>query len=690
MRRRQHTSPPPHRTSPTASSASPPRPRGTNPLASLATRGIGSSSPKTNAKGASGGESAGSAGGGCSTNDGGSPSSSPASALDSSARRRLFGFAGGLLSSTPRRAKGGSPALQTTSASPDASPDASSEALPDASRGALPGDSPILVAVVGAEERPAVPADDDAAAEAKSASSEEEEVAQVPGEAQHETLRRSSDEAAAKHPPTVVLTISDAAGSPHPASSTIAPSRAPANCGEAEGAVSSSAAPRPPAAPSIPPTPPSPFVTLTTAAAAAATPPTVASVAAEAEPAVPPSPLAKAMETASIELAARELIAHGKMDGAVAAAAMRRLGAQSTDNSSPRPRFRGREVALSCLEALGGGKAGVGSFRLIVRVMRAHRAKNPEEMDAAVREMMRNPGAAASLVGADATEEAASLGVQTAGCVLIRRMCAGGEARRAEAAEAGAIGAVISGMRAHPDDALLQASGCRALLELTRKADEALDGEQEDDEGDGSAAGDEGRCMRAAEEGALDVLASILFTYGPREPTATSAVNNGMDGGGSKAMVAIAAMKDAAAAGASPANGGGDRPERARGRRAMRHAVMCVLVLTFGSVIRAHWAVQAGIVTALNTTARRSRLPGVTPLPFLDQIDLARQWLEMQSRLLGPRAKALDRVPRKPADDGSSDSDASELLRRCLPGWLGDLAAKCVGGLEKSFADDLL
>lgn len=176
-----------------------------------------------------------------------------------------------------------------------------------------------------------------------------------------------------------------------------------------------------------------------------------------------------------------------------------------------------------------------------------------------------------------------------------------------------------------------------------------------------SAAGDEGRCMRAAEEGVLDVLASILSTYGPPE---------------------------------DPALASADGRERSLRRSALKHAVLCVLALTFGSVIRAHWAVQAGIVRALTTAARRSRQPGAQPLPFLDKIDLARQWLEMQARLLGPRSKALDQVPRKPkgaahglADGADSGLSATLAWMSALPCWschLESALARCMAGMGMS------
>ena len=366
------------------------------------------------------------------------------------------------------------------------------------------------------------------------------------------------------------------------------------------------------------------------------------------------------MEGAPLEEAVGALIQQGETDRTVAASSMARLVALCTESRperhsrhrSPRPGIgsnrAGMEPALPCLEAMGGGRAGVESFGVLVRVMRAH-------LDA--------PSAAA-VSGASEDGAEAPIGVHDIAFTLLRRLCAH-EERRGQAAEAGAIGAVLSAMRAHPKDASLQAGGCRTLLSLcagqATVAAAASPRAVLDVDAEARVAGDEGRCMLAAEAGVLDVLASVLETYGPPKDPATAPE--------------------------------GDKRERALRRSAMKHAVLCVLALTYGSVIRAHWAVQAGVVTALSTAARRARMPGAQPLPFADKIDLARQWLEMQARLLGPRSIMRDVVPRNSSNEragrgGRTAIDAPPALIACLPSWLQVAAGKCVRGVGKGVIVD--
>ena len=86
-------------------------------------------------------------------------------------------------------------------------------------------------------------------------------------------------------------------------------------------------------------------------------------------------------------------------------------------------------------------------------------------------------------------------------------------------------------------------------------------------------------------------------------------------------------------------------------------------------------------------------MPGAQPLPFADKIDLARQWLEMQARLLGPRSIMRDVVPRNSSNEragrgGRTAIDAPPALIACLPSWLQVAAGKCVRGVGKGVIVD--
>lgn len=377
------------------------------------------------------------------------------------------------------------------------------------------------------------------------------------------------------------------------------------------------------------------------------------------------------MESASLEEAVSVLLLQGVASRALASSSMARLVTLSTGLPLSEQRLRGaggrawatsmREVALPCLEALGQGRAGVHSFRVLVNIMRAH-----TDNAVARRASPRASSPRLDRVLRDSHEEAADtratqVKVQCVAFTLLRRLCVR-EERRGQAAEAGAIGAVLGAMRALPEEASVQAGGCRTLLTLcagqaTVAAASSPRAAFDSVEDDSRVGGHEGRCMLACEEGVLDVLASVLEAYSPpKDPTAPPR---------------------------------GEKRDRALGRGALNQAVLCVLALTFGSVIRAHWAVQAGVVTALSTAARRARMPGARPLAFVDKIDLARQWLEMQARLLGPRSIMQDVVPRNTIMHGIGTSgkmlstiDTETALLTdcmpCLPSCLLQAAGKCL------------
>ena len=216
----------------------------------------------------------------------------------------------------------------------------------------------------------------------------------------------------------------------------------------------------------------------------------------------------------------------------------------------------------------------------------------------------------------------ARLQVQRSGCMLIRRLCQT-ETRRRMAVDAGVLVAILQAMRAYFDDPYVQRAGCRCLVALVKRDSETVErgaAAWED------AAGDEWRCMYAVEEGALEVLGTLL----------------------------------------------GSLPTHAN---LLKHAVLAILALTFGSVYRAHLAVEAGVLHALGTAASHVHRDGKRDA-IGEDIDLAISWLTMQAKVqrsplvlhaqrpLPPQIKQTAIAPAAPTPPNAG-------------GWLGDLGTAC-------------
>lgn len=327
-------------------------------------------------------------------------------------------------------------------------------------------------------------------------------------------------------------------------------------------------------------------------------------------------------------------------DASVAAAALVRLGELCSQEargqrimdqpSSPR-RSTPREVAsinaaARCLAALEGG-----GFGTLVRVMELHLVDEDERVDAmgGISEGERAPGSPSTTLSFHEEAERkgaaeASLQVQRASCVLIRKLCTS-EERRDTAANSGVIAAVANAMLAHPSDVALQAAGCRVLHELALTSNER--GERT------GAFGDEVRCMRAVEEGALDVLAVVLYTYSRPSELGTSAATSFSPSSAASPAPFTASL--------SPARGRASTAEGASRASVLKQAALAVLAITYGSVIRAHEAVRAGVIVAL----QRASVSAATKAPHAaEKLDLAREWLEMQARLLGVSAPPPPRM----------------------------------------------
>lgn len=167
----------------------------------------------------------------------------------------------------------------------------------------------------------------------------------------------------------------------------------------------------------------------------------------------------------------------------------------------------------------------------------------------------------------------------------------------------GAVASVIALMRTHLNNPRVLAASARTLFELLRRPD--------------GSGGDETRCAAALYAGAFEVL---------RE--------------------ALTSMLDA-------------QPEGS----VLKFVVLAVLSLTFGSVLRAQQAVDAGVVEALYRLNARLVESG-TKSDVRAALDICARWLTMQQELLAAAAPA--RRARPPETHGWNFSFTQRETQRAM------------------------